>query len=182
MKIGVYIGSFNPVHKGHIEIAKHLVERNYVDKLLILPTPNYWNKQDLVDINHRVNMLKLLEEENIIVDDTHNNYPFTYEVLNALKKDYKDDELYIIMGVDNLEKLHLWKNVDEIFKYNILLIPRGNTTCNIKKYPKEKMMLVSDFKGIDISSTQIRKNLNNKYLDEKVRKYIIKNNLYKEVK
>ena len=59
MKIGVYVGSFNPVHKGHIAIANYIVDNNYVDKLWIVPTGNYWDKLDLVSIDDRINMLKL---------------------------------------------------------------------------------------------------------------------------
>ena len=48
MKIGVYFGSFNPMHDGHKKVADFVLENNYVDKVLLLPTPNYWNKQNLV--------------------------------------------------------------------------------------------------------------------------------------
>ena len=50
MKIGVYVGSFNPPHKGHKKIANHLVKNKYVDKVLIIPTSNYWNKTNLVNL------------------------------------------------------------------------------------------------------------------------------------
>ena len=61
MKIGVYVGSFNPVHVGHIKIVNHLLV-NYLDKVIIVPTGNYWNKNNLVDINHRISMLKFYEK------------------------------------------------------------------------------------------------------------------------
>ena len=57
MKLGIYVGSFNPPHKGHTKVASYLVRNGYVDKVLILPTPNYWNKTDLVDIEKRVDNL-----------------------------------------------------------------------------------------------------------------------------
>ena len=50
MKIGVYVGSFNPVHKGHIKIVNHLIKNKYVDKVLVIPTGNYWDKNDLLSI------------------------------------------------------------------------------------------------------------------------------------
>ena len=86
MRYGVYVGSFNPVHIGHIKVCKYLIDNNYVDKVLILPTPNYWEKDNLVNINDRVEMLKFYEDDNIIVDSTHNNFSYTYEVLRSLKK------------------------------------------------------------------------------------------------
>ena len=58
MKIGLYIGSFNPVHKEHIKVVQKIL-KEYVDKVLIVPTLSYWDKKILTDINHRINMLKL---------------------------------------------------------------------------------------------------------------------------
>ena len=58
MKLGIYVGSFNPVHKGHIKVANYLLKNNYVDKVIMLPTPNYWHKTNLLDVNKRVEMLK----------------------------------------------------------------------------------------------------------------------------
>ena len=61
MKIGIYVGSFNPPHKGHIKIVNHLIN-NYLDKVIIIPTGNYWDKLDLVSINDRINMIKNKKE------------------------------------------------------------------------------------------------------------------------
>ena len=66
MKIGVYVGSFNPVHKGHIQIVNELL--NDLDKVIIVPTGNYWNKNDLVDINHRINMWKFYQNEKMVYE------------------------------------------------------------------------------------------------------------------
>ena len=85
MKLGIFVGSFNPVHEGHIKVANYLLDNNYVDKVLMLATPNYWDKQDLIDLKHRVNMLRFYETNNIVVDDIHNTYPYTYQVLRELK-------------------------------------------------------------------------------------------------
>ena len=176
MRIGVYVGSFNPVHDGHIHVAKYLINNNYVDKVLLLPTPGYWDKKDLASMKHRVNMLKFYEEDNIVVDTNHNNYDYTYQVLESLKKDY-NDELYLIIGSDNLEKFHLWKNIEEILKYNIIVLNRGD---NIDKYINKlngKFTIISDFDYIDISSTEIRRGLR-KHLKKEVASYIDENHLY----
>ena len=63
MKIGIYVGSFNPPHEGHHKVMKYLLEKKIVDKVLLLPTPEYWNKKDLIDIKERINMLKYYEED-----------------------------------------------------------------------------------------------------------------------
>ena len=65
MKIAVYVGSFNPVHKSHIKVV-NLVLKNYVDKVIIVPTLAYWDKKNLIDIKDRINMLKFYENEKII--------------------------------------------------------------------------------------------------------------------
>lgn len=182
MKIGVYVGSFNPVHKGHYAIASHLINKKYVDKIIFIPTANYWNKTSLIDLNYRIDMLKTYEDNNIIVNSKLNNLPYTYMILNELNKIYLNDDLYLIIGDDNLEKFHLWKNIEEIYKYNILVINRENKINN--EVNKEKFTFVNDLDLIDISSTRIRENLNNqnyieakKDIDEKVLSYILNNKI-----
>ena len=180
MKLGIYVGSFNPPHKGHLRVAEYLLESGIVDKVIIIPTPNYWNKNDLVDVDKRTQMLKFFENENIIIDNINNRYPYTYQVLESLKKEYKDNQLYLIIGSDNLEKFHLWKNIDKILKYKIIVLRRGNDDINkyLEKLGKENFILINDFPFINVSSTEIRNNLDNEYLDERVRCYIKKHNLY----
>jgi nicotinate-nucleotide adenylyltransferase len=184
MKLGVYIGSFNPVHNGHIKLVNFLLDNNYLDKVLIVATNGYWNKNDLVDINSRIEMLKFFQNENIIIDETHNDYPYTYELMNALSNEYKNDELYLIMGADNIINFDKWMNYEELLNYKIIVMNRNNIDINsyIKKYNTSNFIVVNDFDFIDVSSTKIRSDLNNPYLDKRVLKYIKKNNLYKEVK
>ena len=180
MKLGIYVGSFNPVHDGHIKVMDYLIDNKIVDKVLVLPTPNYWNKQNLVDINHRVNMLKFFESKNIIIDNLHNNYPYTYLVLRSIKKDYPNDSLFLIIGADNLINFDKWKNIDEILENKIIVLNRNNIDMNkyLEKFNKSKFIIISDFNYIDISSSEIRNGRFDK-LDSKVKKYIDDNNLYK---
>ena len=178
MKLGIYMGSFNPVHKGHIKVVNYLLDNCIVDKVLIVSTLSYWDKTNLSDIKDRINMLKYYENDNVEVDTIHNSFPYTYELLNELSKIYKDDELYLIIGSDNLEELHKWKNIDELLKYNIIVMNRNT----IKKNPyidDKNITYIEDFDNIDISSTEIR-NGNYIYLDPNIKAYIDKNNLYKE--
>ena len=180
MKLGLYVGSFNPVHNGHITVINYLLDNNLVDKVLVLPTPNYWDKQDIIDVKDRINMLKFFETENIIIDSIHNNYPYTYQVIDSIKKDY-DDELYLIIGSDNLEKLYLWKNIDKILENKIIVLKRGNDDIDklLEKYPRDRFITCNDFEFLNVSSTEIREgNTNN--VDPRVLKYIKTNNLYKK--
>ena len=89
MRLGVFIGSFNPVHKGHIHLVNYLLDNNYVDQILIVATQNYWNKQDLVDIKHRINMLKFFETDKIHIDCEHNDISYTYLLMHELSKTIK---------------------------------------------------------------------------------------------
>lgn len=181
MKIGIFIGSFNPPHLGHLDIIKHLLNKKYVDKILIVPTKNYWNKTNLIDINKRIAMLKSYENDNIKVDTSNNNYQYTYQLMRKLKKEYSHDELYLIIGADNIINFKKWKNYEELLTYNIIIMTRNN--IDILKYTSHltgKFTVVNDYNFTDISSTKIRNNvfLNKKYLQEDIYHYIIENKLY----
>lgn len=180
MRLGIYVGSFNPIHVGHIHVVNYLLENNYVDKVFLLPTPSYWDKTDLANMNDRINMLKVYENEKIIVDTKHNNYPYTYQVLESLKKDYNEDEFYLIIGSDNIEKFHMWQHVDKIIENKVIIVKRDNTDIqkHISKFNTNNFIIVNEFKPINISSTEIRKNLNNEYLDKMVYDYIKEKDLY----
>lgn len=180
MRIGVFVGSFNPVHKGHIKVANYLLDNDYVDKVIMLPTPNYWHKNNLLDVKKRVEMLKFYESEKIIIDDKNNKYKYTYQVLLSLEKEYPNDELFLIIGSDNIEKLHLWDNISILFRFKVIVLRRDKTERNeyLKEYEKN-FIYVDNFKNIQVSSSEIRKG-NYKNLDDKVKDYIIKNRLYCE--
>ena len=185
MKIGIYVGSFNPPHKGHIKIVNHLAN-NYLDKIIIIPTGNYWDKLDLVSINDRINMLKYYENEDIIIDTKNNNIEYTYQILEKLSKEYNMDELYLIIGADNIISFHKWKNYQDILKYNLIILNRAN--IDIIKYlnklnKKNKYIIVNDLPNIDISSTMIRNKIRNNedvldYIDNNVYNYIKQKKLY----
>lgn len=184
MKIGVYVGSFNPVHIGHIKIVNELINKKILDRIIIIPTQNYWDKQNLIPLNHRVNMLRLIENENIEINDKYSNFEYTYQIMNELKNKYLNDELYLIIGADLLPEFHLWKNAIELLENKILVINRDNINVNdyINNFKnKNNFTVVNDIEQIDISSTRIRKNINNAsgYLDNKIYKYIKDNKIYK---
>jgi len=187
MKIGVFVGSFNPVHKGHIKIVNYIVDNNYVDKLLIIPTGNYWNKTNIIDVKHRIKMLEKYETDRIIIEKELNNLPYTYMIMEELKKRYKNDELYLIMGADNVISFNEWKNYEELLNYEFIIYRRNS--LNIKHYldkigKKDKYTIIDPGEDINISSTQIRETINETYqlenvVDKEIINYIIKNELYK---
>lgn len=184
MKIAVYVGSFNPVHKGHIKVVKKIL-KEYVDKVIIVPTMSYWNKNNLISIKDRINMLKLYETKDIVIDNKNNNYEFTYQVLRNIQNEYKNDKIYLVIGEDLLKDFDKWKNVSEILKYNIIVIRRNDIEESIyKKYENYNFIVKNKISSKEISSTIVRNMiLNNnkdvlKYIDLKVYDYIKRNNLY----
>ena len=186
MKIGVFIGSFNPVHKDHIRIVNHLIDNNYVDKVLIVPTGNYWDKV-IIDIKHRINMLEVYESDKIIIEKELNNIQYTFDLMNELNKKYKNDELFLIIGADNIVSFDKWYHYEELLKYNLIIIKRNN--IDIKSYLDklnkiEGVYVLEDISLLGTSSTTVRNNIDNpiilnELLDKEVIDYIIKNNLYK---
>ena len=97
MKLRIIMGSFNPPHKGHIGVTNYLLDNGYVDKILVVPTLNYWNKNNLIDIKDRINMLKFYENDNIIIDTTHNEYIYTIDLVREIEKDYPNYHLSVII-------------------------------------------------------------------------------------
>ena len=156
----------------------------------MIPTESYWDKKGLVDLKHRLNMLKFCENENILVSDEYSSYEFTNEILTALTKKLEDTELYLIIGADNLLKFELWENIDEILKHKVLVLGRDDIDMEeqIKKFTEEQQqhfVLVKEFPEVDVSSTSVRNKLEScnfdelhNELDEKVLQYILNNNLY----
>ncbi len=186
MKIGIFVGSFNPVHKGHIKIVNYILENKFVDKILIIPTGNYWNKNNIIEVKHRIKMLENYETEKIIIERELNNLPYTYLIIRKLKERYKYDELFLIMGADNIISFDKWMNYEELLKLNFIIYKRNNV--KIEKYLKklnklDNTIIIKDTENINISSSDIRKTINNylnlkNLLDKNVLNYIINNNLY----
>lgn len=191
MKLGIYIGSFNPVHLMHEEIVENLLKEKLLDKIVVIPTnDNYHLKKGLVSFYHRFEMLKLaLNNENIVISDIEKNeYHYTYENIKILKEKYPLDELYLIIGADNLFEFNTWKNYEKILD-SCNLIVYGRNDLNIAYYINNNFtnyknrFIIKEPLG-ELSSTLIRNNLKNnkdvkKYLSKPVIEYITKNNLYK---
>lgn len=187
MKIGIYVGSFDPVHIGHRKIVNHLLEK-YLDKVILMPTGAYWDKNDLEDISDRINMLKFYESDRVIVQTEGNKLPYTYMVMEYLKEKYPEDELYLIIGADNIINFDKWQEYETLLAGNMIIINRSN--IDVKKYLKqlnkqEGFIITDDLENIDISSTQIREYIKTKnwgamqeIVDKSVFEYIIENKLY----
>lgn len=189
MKVGIFGGSFNPPHKMHKNIALNLIENNYLDKVIYVPTGDKYNKDSLIDSIHRYNMIKLMIEEykNLGLSDYElkNTLTYTYQTLYYFKENFPFDEIYFICGSDNLKEITTWKNYEYILSnFKILVIKRNNDDLDdILNNINSENIVVANIELDNISSTYIRKNINNKQkilrkIDKKVFEYINKNNLY----
>jgi nicotinate-nucleotide adenylyltransferase len=187
--IGLYFGSFNPVHVGHLALANYLVENSAIDELWFVVSPQNPHKHvnDLLDAQHRVKMLQLAIEEydafkvcTIELDLPTPSY--SYKTLRELSVKYPHYQFTLIMGGDNLPKLSIWKNADEILNnYSILVYPRPNYPID-KSHLKSNIMLI-EAPVFNIDSTAIRKGLHEgkRYpylIPSKAYQYIVENKLY----
>lgn len=190
MKIGIFGGCFNPPHKMHKDIAVNLINNNYVDKVIYVPTGNKYQKRELLSDSDRYNMIKLMiqDHDNLLVSDYEFNteLTYTYQTLDYFKNKYNNDDIYFIMGADNLAEFDTWKNYQYILQnYKLLVINRDsfNKQKLLEKYKDYKENIIFAKQDINfISSSYIRNNINDSrvamYLDKAVLNYIKLNNLY----
>lgn len=193
--IGIYVGTFNPITKGHKKVSEMAIDKFNLEKVVFVPVSNQYNKNGLLDFNYRKEMIKLAIKDNdkLTFSNIEQIVPKqlkTYETLRLLKKLYKDD-LALIIGADNLIDLPNWANVSELLtKYKIIVFNRGHLPLNflIKNHSllnkhKDNIFVVEKFDDEDISSTKVRDNINNEVIEnsllqEEVYDYIKENKLY----
>ncbi len=182
MKTGIFVGSFNPITKAHINAIRHIINKKIVNKVIFVPVIN--NGKDLVSLNDRINMINLVNDnKHLIVSDIMNNYDrFNYKVINELKKEYKD--LYLIMGFDLIKKFKSFDNYLDLIRDNhLIIVNRDSTYKEMYKYIHkefsdylDKIILV-DYHS-KLSSSNWKNSKNNNILNKKVLDYIKANNLY----
>ena len=190
MKIGLFFGSFNPVHTGHLLIANYFVQFTHLDKIWFIVSPqNPFKANDtLLDERTRLEMLKLAinGDERFNACDFEFNLTrpsYTVNTLAELQKTHPNDTFIPIIGGDNLQSFHLWKDYETIIaNHEIYVYRRAGFHENplLANHPKIKIFEVP---LLNISSTYIREMLQAeksvKYLvPEKVEKYIKEHKLY----
>ena len=190
MKVGLFFGSFNPIHIGHLAIANYIVEYSDLDELWLVLSPQnpLKKKNSLLNEYDRLKMVELALEgnEKIKASDIEFRLPkpsFTIDTLTYLKERNPNNEFVLIAGTDNFESFHKWKNYEEILKHNqIYVYPRpGYDLGDYKNHPSLKVI---DAPLMEISSSFIRKAIQaNKdvryFLPEKIYHYIQEKHFYK---
>ena len=180
MKIGIYGGSFNPIHFGHIGLAKWVTEHTDLDQVWLMVSPNNPLKdksiladeqQRLADAQKAIRLLGVEAKDKIIVSDFEFHLPrptYTANTLRALQEAYPEHEFTLIIGEDNLNIFNKWREYQYILDtYRIFVYPRRNIISQTSQQHEDilrkanNVKLLADAPYFDISSTELRKNLHN---------------------
>jgi len=190
-KIGIFGGTFDPIHNGHLITAQSVKEIRNLEKIIFIPAYISPHKQnaEASSAQHRLNMLKIALDEIPFFEYSdfeikQHTISYTIDTLRELKKSY--DEIDLIIGYDNIFQFHTWKDPDEIFRLaNVVVLKRKSShpIDYVDKYVESAHFV--ETRGIEISATDIRNRVNADlpiyYLvPEKVLEYIKENNLYKD--
>ena len=187
--IGIFGGSFNPVHNGHIMLAQYLAQHSHLDEVWLTLSPQNPLKisNSLLDDNHRLAMLKLAIERYPLlkVCDIELEMPrpsYTINTLDELSRRYPDYRFNVVIGGDNWNIIDRWKDYQRIInEYGVVIYPRPGYELSSTNYSN---VVVVDAPLADISSTEIREAFANSkearhLIPQKVAEYIIKHDLYK---
>lgn len=162
MNIGLYFGSFNPVHHGHLIIANHILNEGKVRELWFVVSPHnpFKERSSLLNEQHRLQLVRLAIDTTpgMRASNIEFNLPkpsYTIDTLTYLEEKYPKHTFYIVMGSDGFQNINKWKNAEQLLK---------NTSIIIYKRPgfdiKEELpanILIVDAPLLEISSTHIRK-------------------------
>ena len=118
-KYGIFGGSFNPIHYGHLMICEYIKEEMGLDKVIFIPTGNPPHKELEVSAEDRYEMVKLAISPNpdfeiSDIETTRINLSYTVDTIRELKKIYKEEKLYFLIGLDSLFQLKTWKKIDDL--------------------------------------------------------------------
>ncbi|MFD1164131.1 nicotinate (nicotinamide) nucleotide adenylyltransferase [Sphingobacterium daejeonense] len=161
-KVGLFFGSFNPIHIGHLIIANYMANYTTLDEVWFVVSPQnpFKDKKSLGNMYDRLEMVNLAIEgsENLRACDIEFSLPqpsYTIDTLTHLAEKYPNKDFLLIMGEDNLQGLMKWKNADIILRdYKIIVYPRpGYNAGEMKEHPS---VLMTDTPVMELSSTFLR--------------------------
>jgi len=193
-KIGLFGGTFDPVHNGHLIIAEFLRDELGLDEIWFIPAKIHplKNNQEIIPASHRLKMLELAVAGNhrFRVNDVElkrEGVSYTIDTLNELMQRYRDisPRFYLFIGMDNVNDLYRWREPHQVLKKSQVVAfgrPGFKPDVKAKEFlPKIKFIHVP---LLEISSTFIRERIRNgrsvRYLiPDEVNEYIVRNNLYR---
>ena len=180
MKIGIYGGSFNPIHFGHTGLAQWVVNNTDLDEVWLMVSPNNPLKDTSILADEQVRLIEARKAianiqspiaKQIVVSDFEFHLPrpnYTANTLRELQKQYPQHEFTLIIGEDNLNIFNKWREYQYILDtYRIFVYPRRNIISQTSQQYEDilrkanNVKLLADAPYFDISSTELRKNLHN---------------------
>ena len=189
-QIGVFSGSFNPIHMGHLMLSNYITEYTYIDEVWFVVTPHNPLKEasDLTNEESRLEMCQMALKglDKLKVSEIEFSMPkpsFTIDTLDKLKKDYPHVDFSLIIGADNWSEFHLWKEYKRIREENkILIYPRLGEELTIDKQFRDNVQ-ACNAPIIELSSTFIRSGIQEgknmkAFLPYGVYEYIVAHKLY----
>lgn len=165
IKTGLYFGSFNPIHVGHMAIANYMVEFTEIDQLWFVVSPQnpLKKKKSLLDDYQRLELVNrsIGDDLRFRASKVEFGLPkpsYTIDTLTYMSEKHPNHKFYILMGSDNLENIHKWKNADILLaNYDVIVYPRpGFNPETVQKYERVQ---VADAPLMEISSTFIRESI-----------------------
>lgn len=165
MKIGLFFGSFNPVHTGHLIIANFILEYSELDRIWFVVSPHnpLKEKKSLLNQQDRLHLVRLAIEDNpsFRASDIEFKLPqpsYTIDTLTYLREKHPKHSFSLIMGSDNLATINKWKNYEALLNQHVIYVYQreGSAHSQFHDYPKVNILTTP---MIDISATQIRKML-----------------------
>ena len=192
-KVGIFCGSFNPVHNGHVALADYIARNSDLDEVWLVVSPLNPLKRTIADTlapnEQRLDMVRLALRscERLFASDIEFSLPlpnYTINTLNALKSKYPETDFSLIIGADNLALFERWKDSDVIMSnFDMLVYPRPGVDLDslMQKYPKVRVLENAPLH--DVSSTEIRRRISSGesvsgLVNPEVEEYIRDNNLY----
>jgi len=189
MRIGLFFGSFNPIHIGHKIIASYMAEFSDLEKVFFVVSPQnpLKKKESLLDQEQRLMITRMEVEGNakLQVSDIEFSMPqpsYTIDTLMRLKEEHPENEYILIMGADNLKNFHKWENYEQILEdYSIYVYPRPGIEIDDSH---KNVHIVEGAPQMEISASFIRESIKRKkdvsyLIPEKVWQYIDEMNFYK---
>ncbi len=195
-KVGLFFGSFNPIHIGHLVIASHIAESELVDEVWFVVSPQnpFKEKKSLIEDYHRLALVnEAIEDEDRLkscdIEFTMPKPSYTSNTLAYLMDKYPKNEFSLIMGEDNIKSFHKWKNYETILNnHSIVVYPRLGVSDHLQAdksiLSHTNVHLLEDIPIMKISASYIRKRIKEgksvRYLlTEKVAKYVDEMNFYR---
>ncbi len=187
MKIGIFGGTFNPIHKGHIEMIKNVKATLGLDQVYFVPsymTPDKQFEIEQINPKHRLEMVNLaVKSEKLnwlkVSDFEHRQkqVSYTYKTIQYFRQQMPKDDLYWIMGEDRIKGFSKWQHSDYIKKETKIVVYRRNEKISDELQNREDIIYLSK-EFFDFSSTQVLNNIRWDFIPDSVKGYIAKHRLY----